>query len=883
MKRLKFIGRKILTIIALSIVFTSLYGMIAVKADTQLDKYSYTVLDNSGNVTITKYTGSGGDIMIPSRIDGHSVIRINGNAFFGSSITNVTIPDSITTISSSAFCSCPSLISVNIPSSVNDIGKRVFSECTKLTSINVASLNQNYSSVDGVLFDKSQKTLIAYPHGKTTTSYTILNSVTSISDSAFESTASLNNLIIPNGVTTIGDYAFRYCSSLKNIEIPSNVKSIGLGVFVGCSSLVDINVALSNASYSSINGVLFDKNQKTLVIYPCDKTATSYMIPNSVTSIKEGFYGCEKLVSIMIPNSVTKIGDCAFYGCTSLTSIDIPNGVTSIGTYMFKNCTALTSVTIPESVTSIGYESFGDCHALVSATIPHGVTYIENAAFWKCYALTSVTIPGGVNKIGIGAFEYCSSLVSVTIQNGVTYIDSDAFQYCTALTSVTLPNSLDTIQSGVFAYCTSLTSISIPYNVTVIGMSAFAICSSLVSVTISNGQTGIGDNAFNNCSPNLVIYSTAGGYVQAYASGYSHNFKAIQMNTITYDSNGGLAAASETVACGSSILISENSKRAGFTFEGWFTLVNGGSKISFPYTVTDNVIFYAHWVPSVNTVAFNSNGGSMVNSQITGYNTTIFSPANPTCSGYTFDGWFTLASGGSKIKFPYTVTDNVTLYAHWSPIIYSVAFISNAGSSVASLTANDNATITAPITPTRPGYTFNGWFTSLNGGSPIQFPYNITGNVIFYAHWTQIKTVGVSYKANIQSIGWTSAVLNGAFCGTSGKSLQIEGIRISLTNTQAGEHIIYQAYSQKKGWTPVAKDGKIAGTNGLGIRMEGFRATLSGMPGYKIRYRAYCQNSGWMSWQTVRNGTDIQKAGYAGTKGKSLRIEAIEIQVIKVD
>ena len=301
-------------------------------------------------------------------------------------------------------------------------------------------------------------------------------------------------------VTNIGDCAFYYCKSLTSVTIPDSVTSIGSWAFSGCSSLTAINVYSGNQSYSSDDGVLFNKNKKELICCPGGKSG-EYVIPNSVTSICDyAFEDCDILTSVTIPDSVTSIGSWAFSGCSSLTSVKIGDSVTSIGEYAFSRCSSLTSVTIPDSVTSIGSDAFYCCSGLTSVIIPDSVTSIGSRAFYRCSSLTSVIIPDSVLNIGNGAFSYCSSLTSVTIPNSVTSIGEYAFSRCSSLTSVIIPDSVLNIGDSAFYDCDSLTSVTIPNSVTSIGKDTFYGCSSLTSVTIPDNVTSIGYRAFAGCS-----------------------------------------------------------------------------------------------------------------------------------------------------------------------------------------------------------------------------------------------------------------------------------------------------------------------------------------------------------------------------------------------
>ncbi len=260
-------------------------------------------------------------------------------------------------------------------------------------------------------------------------------SVTGIGEFAFSGCSGLTSVNIPNSVTSIGGYAFRGCSGLTSVNIPNSVTSIGRLAFYDCTSLTSINVDTNNKTYSSINGILYSKDKKTLIT-----------IPNAI-------------VSVSIPNSVTSIGDEAFYGCSRLTSVSIPNSVTSIGYGAFGFCSCLTSITIPNSVTYIGGSAFCNCSGLKSVTIPNSVTFIGGDAFYRCTSLTSVTIPNSVASIVSSTFNGCTNLRSVTIPNSVTNIGADAFYNCSSLTSVTIPKSVASIGDDAFYNCTGLTSI----------------------------------------------------------------------------------------------------------------------------------------------------------------------------------------------------------------------------------------------------------------------------------------------------------------------------------------------------------------------------------------------------------------------------------------
>ena len=316
-------------------------------------------------------------------------------------------------------------------------------------------------------------------------------------------------------------YDFR--SSITSVEIANGITSIGDCTFYHCENLKEFIVSEQNPKYSAIDGVLFDKNKMTLVLYPNAKSENSYVIPNSVTSIGvDAFQYCYELTSITILNSVTSIGRGAFAHCGRLTSIIIPKSVTSIGGYAFAYCYNLANIVIGDGVTSIEEGTFTRCYGLTNITIPNSVTSIGWGAFERCHGLTSITIPKSVISIGDLPFYYCAefkefivskqnpkylaidgvlfdknkttlilfpeakSADSYMVPNGVTSIGEYAFSDCRRLTSITISNSVISIREAAFAECLYLTSITLGNSVASIERSAFEACSELTEIYSKN-------------------------------------------------------------------------------------------------------------------------------------------------------------------------------------------------------------------------------------------------------------------------------------------------------------------------------------------------------------------------------------------------------------
>ena len=392
--------KKIYTFITAAACCAAISGIMPFSSSAEESVKTYGDLryvnsDSDGNgiydyIAIIDCNESVTKIEIPAEIEDIPVVEIESSAFNGcANLTSIIIPDSITSIGDFAFENCSGLTSITIPDSVTSIGDHAFYNC--LTSITVSENNKYFSSLNGVLFNKDKTELVTYLIGNERTEYAIPDSVTSIGDRAFYKCSSLTSIIIPDSVTSIGDHAFYNCSSLTSITIPDSVTSIGDHAFYNC--LTSITVSENNKYFSSLNGVLFNKDKTELITYPIGNERTEYTIPDSVTSIGNfAFYNCSSLTSITIPDSVASIGNSAFYNCSSLTNIKLPDVIDIISGNTFRDCSSLLNIIIPDSVTAIKECAFYNCSNLTSITIPDSVASIENSAFYNCTSLKSITL-----------------------------------------------------------------------------------------------------------------------------------------------------------------------------------------------------------------------------------------------------------------------------------------------------------------------------------------------------------------------------------------------------------------------------------------------------------------------------------------------------------
>ncbi len=548
-------------------------GTIDASAETS-GIYTYEV--TGGNATITGCdTSAAGVLTIPAMLDMYPVTGIKDRAFsFCTKLTSITIPDSVVSI-----------------------GHAPFGYCDKLTSINVGESNTSYSSVDGVLYNKNQTALMQCPAAKT--SINIASSTTVIESGALLGCEYLTVISIPNSVTQLEPTLFISCTSLVTINISASVTNI-YSALNGCSSLLAINVDASNSNYSSIDGVLYDKNQTNLITVPC--AATSVNIPSTTKSID--FY--------------------AFSNCVKLTAItvDVINLNYSNADGILYNKDKTTLVKYPATKASV--------------TIPSSVSFIGKCAFEDNVSLTSITIPGTVSIIGDYAFESCSKLAKVTILNGVTSIGDWAFSFNSKLTAVVIPDSV----------------------------------------------TYIGDSAFSTFY-DTTIYGNEGSYAQTFAlaKGFAFVVGDLPRNTyaVTFNANGGSGApTAQTKTEGLTLdLNSTRPSHTGYTFAGWATnstAVIAQYQPGDSYTTDAALSLYAVWQVNTYTVRYNANGGSgtMADSSHTyGVAKALNANAFTKADGY-FSGWATSAGGvvvyiNSQSVSNLTVVNGaiIELYAVW--------------------------------------------------------------------------------------------------------------------------------------------------------------------------------------------------------------------------
>ena len=369
------------------------------------------------------------------------------------------------------------------------------------------------------------------------TSVNIPNSVTSIENWAFSYCSGLTSVTIPNSVTYIGGYAFYRCSGLTSVTIPNSVTTIGESAFADCSSLNSINVASGNTHYSSIDGVLYNYVQDTLI--ECPGARTSLTIPNSVTSIgNNAFLYCRGLTSITIPNSVTSIGNDAFYYCRGLTSITIPNSVTSIGNNAFSYCRDLTSVKCLASIPpSIGNNSFQNISDTCTLTVPCSSLEAYTASDWNTYFATRI-IEEPLFELSVSANDEAYGSVEVETQScnvkTLTAIANEGYEFTgwndgNTENPRTVSLTSDTAFVAIFTEAVSTPTITVTVNDATMGSASYTLDgnTAVLTATANEGYEFTGWNDGNTENPRTVSLTSDTAFMAIFTASGSSSLQEV--------------------------------------------------------------------------------------------------------------------------------------------------------------------------------------------------------------------------------------------------------------------------------------------------------------------------------------------------------------------
>lgn len=321
--------------------------------------------------------------------------------FESKDVKKVVVGEGITGIENDIFNQCDNLRIIEISSTVSYIGDKAFHYIYGLEEIKINENNTNFSSDNGVLFDKNKTQLISYPKGKIDIKYTI-----------------------PDTVTTIRELAFANNGIVKIIEIPRNVEKIETNTFRSCYSLENIIVAEENPNYLTIDGVLYNKDKTELICYPSEKQGKIYNIEETVKTIKEYAFSNNYYLEEVDISTVDIIERGVFYSVKTLKKVKLPEAVAQMGTAVFSGASSLKEVTLPKGITKIEACTFSDANGLTKVNLPNRITEIGDYAFAGCSYLEEIAIPIGTTKLGNQLFQACYKMEKLYIPNTVKQIES---------------------------------------------------------------------------------------------------------------------------------------------------------------------------------------------------------------------------------------------------------------------------------------------------------------------------------------------------------------------------------------------------------------------------------------------------------------------------
>ncbi len=489
--------KRILSVLTSAALLSALTFTASANALSEDSSWRYGLYQD-GTATITAGESvvfqNGGNVAIPSEIDGHTVVEIGWYSFSGATgLFTVEIPETVLLVGNYAFENCYGLNTVcfdsnTVSTGTEIIGEGAFSNCYGLENIN-------------------------FPVGLKT-----------IGDKAFINCSAVNEIDIPYGVEAIGGEAFKNCSSLTSINIPITVNELGDDIFDGCPFTLAVYYEGTSAQWDEIKKDKEDFEDISIIF-------ASYELPDEYLP-----YGNSEEYNYMVTeNGTAELGSYSGKGGDIIIPSEIDGyTVSAIGAYCFSDCEDITSVEIPSSVTYIGTGAFRRCGSLTRAVIAEGTLTIDKTAFADCTRLKYVTIPSTVTEICPQAFENCSSLTEIVIPDSVFYIGDHAFAGCEELEKITMGNSVSQIGEYAFSGCESLSRAEIPGGVSVIERSVFQNCDDLEEIIIPSSVTEIESYAFYNCSDLEIVYY-GGSSRQWEAVSISSNNRSIKNAKVIYD------------------------------------------------------------------------------------------------------------------------------------------------------------------------------------------------------------------------------------------------------------------------------------------------------------------------------------------------------------
>lgn len=473
---------------------------------------------------LTSFEVKSGNMNYKTASDG-SLLSYNGKQLVyvpAGKAGEYSVPNNVEEIMPSAFSNCKKMTKITIPASVTKI-----SENGEYPSFNTSGTHftvlggNNFCDKDGLLCDKEGKKLLHVPFKydkleQPTEKLKIPDGITEVSQNAAIG-SSIKQLDL-NQTKIIGNNAFNSCSALESVTIGKDVNKIGQGAFTNCQFIETFVVDKQNSNYVAKDGVIFTKDGKNLLLYPCGKK-NDYTVPEGTIKIEDfAFSDVQNLENVTIAKTVKTICPSAFKGAKILKKVDFQGttNLETIGDHAFQN-TKLENITIPASVKNLEGAGFADIETLkevhfadgcqlkelsgnlfqnaknlktVSFDGTNSLEKISSYVFFNCPKLETFKIPKTVSEIASGAFKGTKGLKTVEFEKGsvLTRIGNGAFADC-GITHITLPESIKLIESFAFDHCSNLTEIKLPKNLQEVQKGAFNFCENLLRFIVDKGNT----------------------------------------------------------------------------------------------------------------------------------------------------------------------------------------------------------------------------------------------------------------------------------------------------------------------------------------------------------------------------------------------------------
>lgn len=612
--------------------------------------------------------------------------------------------------------------------------------------------------------------------------------ITEIGSNAFENATSLDFIeFVPKAKATIGASAFKNCTSLSKVVLGENVYSVEKSAFENDSKIKYIEMPI--ATVMNTKSFYNVANIEEVKLINNKYTPTNYTI--STYSVTPWYESRNSILRLTLEEGILSIGDYTFYGNSKLSSFEVPNSVGFIGQYAFKYCSSLESVTLPVSaiIEKGAFENTGKITNInITKGTGTGVDYNSTSYKYTPWYVNrsknpTITISPEITKLG--DYTFCDSSLTNSLEfndisvgahcfenssvNGIKYgklnsLGENAFNGCTSLTDFSrkagasdADGEITAVEASTFKDCSNLASLSLPSSVKEIKENAFSGCSILSTNLITDKVESVGNNAFENCvgisdSITFAKTKTIGD------SAFSGCSSIPSVNITSETTNIGQNAFKDCSSLGS-IYIKNKTVSLDEEADSNSLGVPGTTKVYGYTNSTAKVYADAHsyeFIPYYCTLAFDANGieKDIADREITSGDKYGELPVLER-EGYTFTGWYKEKTAVTKVASTddVDVSDDLPIYAGWTPNDYTVTFDANVDGTCD--TANKIVTYDAKYgtlpdaVATKLGYHFDGWYTESTGGDKVTSDtiYKIADDSILYAHYVG-NTYKITFDAN---------------------------------------------------------------------------------------------------------------------------------------